>query len=120
MSEKTTSAREKLKRYNAENDGDQTLSLKKTGIEVTLPKVIKHKDMMASQVKARGKSQKIQSIVIADLCRFEGERWTIDLIDELPSSDVAQLVALLFGDAIGDAMDKLMGDQTSSEEDVAA
>lgn len=110
MSEKKISVVEKLRILADEKKGNEVIHLKQSDIEATIPKLITHGMMMKAQAKARGKPGQAPNFVIADLCTFDGERLTHDQIATLlPAGDVQQLTTVIFGDAIGEAMDKLMG-----------
>ncbi len=121
---KKTGVVDKLRKLAEENKGEEVIHLKQSDIRATIPKLITHGMMMKAQTKARGKPGQTPNFVIADLCTFDGERLTHDQIASLlPAGDVQQLTTVIFGDAIGEAMDKLMGageDDAGSENDAPA
>ncbi len=111
-----TSVIDKLRQYASENEGREEIVLKKTKVKVTMPKVITHGMMTTAQAKARGQMGKSVDYVIADICDFDGSKLTHDQVATLlPSSDVQQIQAIIFGDMIGDSMDKLFGGDQANE-----
>ena len=93
------SARERLKAAIAALPAALSTTLPKSGIKVTYPPQISHDRVMAA-AKIAGKNKRaLGKIVIAQVCEFEGERWTVDEIGTLlDNRDVTHLLTLVLGD----------------------
>lgn len=99
------SLRDRLKAKKAGADGRLSTKLPVSGITVTYPAFITHAQVMVA-TKIAGKNRaRVGSILVAQVCLFEGERLTVDEIsgDLLHNSDATHLINLIFDDEAAEA-----------------
>ncbi|MEC5291972.1 hypothetical protein VSX64_14530 [Aurantimonas sp. C2-6-R+9] len=89
----------KLEAYKRANGGDVTTTLPATDLTVSYPAFIGH-DQVMNATKIAGKNRsKTGMVLVAQVCKFEGERLTVGQIGSLvPNADVVHLINLLMGE----------------------
>lgn len=88
-----------LKHHKASKTGDDQTVLPETGITVTWPKFQPHSSWMKAQRLARKNPLSTSDIYLSLICKFNGERLTIDEFKSLvPTSDVLHLTGEVLGD----------------------
>ena len=94
------SAVEQLRAYNEAQQGDETATLPASGLLVRFPKLVPQSALSKAQRLAKKKTERIPSIMIADLVRFgaAAERFTLSDVDQLPFRDFSFLVAAIMGE----------------------
>lgn len=98
--------RAKLAARKAANAGARSETLKKSGIEVSIPNFINHGLWMKAQRIAKGDTAKAQTAFIAETVLFEGEKLTItDIAELVDAADTMQLIGEIFGDDEDEAGD---------------
>lgn len=101
----------RLQAHKAARSGNGSFILPETGVEVTFPKFIKHGNWMRAERLAKGDAPKAKSIYLQEVCRFDGEKLTLDeFSDLLPTGDVMELL----GEVLGGEDDDL-GDNANTE-----
>ena len=89
--------RAKLQAYKDAHQGTDTVTLPKTGIEVTFPMFRPHELMMKAAALAKRNAQRMQLIYIQQNCLFDGEKLTVSDIEKLvPDDDTAVLIKKFF------------------------
>ncbi len=101
---------DKLAKFNDENSTNTEITLGKTGIEVTIPSVISHGEMMKAQKAGRKSKVDAQNCVIAYFCLFDGEKIYPEHVNQFPNEDIMQITNVLYGDKIKDILKDLSGD----------
>lgn len=97
-----------LKQHKADNTGFDDTTLPETGIKVTWPKFQPHALWTRAQRMSKKNPFGTADIYVTLLCRFNGERLTIDEFKELvPTGDALHLT----GEVMGDDEDDLGNDQ---------
>lgn len=90
---------EKLKAHKASNEGNQTITLPETGVEVTFPKFRKHGDWTRALSMAKNKLFDAQVIYLCKIATFDGEKiTTADFRAYIPTNDANELLSEVFGD----------------------
>jgi len=89
----------RLEAYKQANNGELTTTLPATGLSVSYPAFIGH-DQVMNATKIAGKNRsKTGMVLVAQVCKFEGERLTVGQIGALvPNADVVHLINLLMGE----------------------
>jgi len=89
----------RLKKHKAENTGFDETILPETGITVTWPKFQPHAGWMRAQRVANKNPLSTSDIYLSLLCKFDGEKLTIDEFKQLvPTGDVLHLTGEVLGD----------------------
>lgn len=92
-----TSVIDRLKAHKAAHDGQEAMTLPKTGIVATFPAFRPHGLIMRAAKVAGNDAQKMQVVYIAQNVRFDGEKLTLsDIEDLVPDDDSAALIKRLF------------------------
>ncbi len=88
-----------LKKHKAEATGDNETTLPETGVKVTWPKFQPHHVWTKAQRLAKKNPFGTADIYVALLCKFNGERLTVDEFKELiPTGDALHLSGEVMGD----------------------
>lgn len=88
-----------LKAHKAANTGENDTTLPETGVIVTWPKFQPHGVWMKAQRLAKKNPFSVSDYYLSLLCKFNGERMTIDEFKSLiPTGDVLHLGAEVLGD----------------------
>jgi hypothetical protein len=100
----------KLKAYKSLNEGDASTLLPECGVNVTFPKFINHGRWMKAMRLSQGDMARAQGLLVIDVCRFDGERMTLEDFEELiPAQDGLHLLGEVMagGDDVGNVPDPL-------------
>ncbi len=88
-----------LKKHKAEAEGVNETTLPETGVKVTWPKFQPHHVWTKAQRLAKKNPFGTADIYVALLCKFNGERLTVDEFKELvPTGDALHLTGEVMGD----------------------
>lgn len=104
--DKPTGVRAKLTAYRAAHDGEASTVLPATGIRVSWPAHIPHATWMKAQRLAKKAPLNVANIYLALVCKFDGEKLTLEEIGELiPAADMLHLTGEVLGDDEDDEAD---------------
>ncbi|MGR3760888.1 hypothetical protein ACUXV3_12275 [Roseobacteraceae bacterium NS-SX3] len=89
----------KLQKHKAAHSGTDSTLLPETGITVTWPSFRAHATWMKAQKLARKNPLSVTDVYLALVCKFDGERLTLEQFSELlPTNDVLVLTGKVLGD----------------------
>lgn len=94
-----TSVLKKLRAHKQANSGTETVTLPDTQVAVTFPKFRPHSVWMKAQRLARKNPMNVTNVYLALVCKFDGQRLTIEQFSSLiPSNDAMFLMEKVMGD----------------------
>lgn len=104
----------KLRAYRDQNSGRATTTLPQTKVVASWPKFLKHGYLMRAQRLAKGDPEKSTALYLISVCKFDGERLTLEEFQEfIPSLDALHLMGEVMGgdDDEGDDNDGRLGNE---------
>lgn len=89
----------KLRAHRDAKSGTSETILPQTDVTVTWPKFLKHGYWMRAQRLAKGDSDKATTLYLISVCKFDGDRLTLEEFEEfIPTPDALHLVGEVMGD----------------------